>query len=116
VITRLDCGAVPSNVPATLTIEVKNFGIGAARHLSLPQSPGILELPFDSFGATDVFHQVGFIGLHFEIHGAGTFTIDRITAVPEPSALQLGLFAATGMGVFRRSSACGGCKEVNTRC
>jgi hypothetical protein len=87
-----------SNVPATLTIDVKNFGVGAARHVNLPTIPGVLELPFSSFGSTDVFGNVGFIGLHFELHGAGVFTIDSITSVPEPSALLFVLMAAQGLG------------------
>jgi len=93
-----------SSVPATLTIDVKNFGVGAGLLVNLPQTPGILDVPFASFPSTAVFHTVGYINLHFEIHGAGTFTIDRISAtVPEPAAVTLFLTAAMGLGYCRRS-------------
>jgi hypothetical protein len=92
-----------SSVPATLTIDVKNFGVGSALQVNLPQSPGIFDVPFASFPSTAVFHTVGYINLHFEIHGEGSFTIDRITAtVPEPAALSLILSGSLWLGFYRR--------------
>ena len=91
-----------SSVPATLTIDVKNFGIGTALQVNLPQSPGILDVPFSSFPSSSVFSTVGYINLHFEIHGTGSFTIDSImTTVPEPSVLSLIAAAAFARGFVR---------------
>ena len=73
-----------SNIPATLLIDVKNFGIGSTLQVNLPRNAGIFDIPFSSFSNPDVFSTVGMINLHFEIHGTGTYTIDHILAVPEP--------------------------------
>jgi hypothetical protein len=94
-----------SNIPATMTIDVKNFGVGAGLQINLPKSPGIVDVPFASFAAPAVFQNVGYINLHFEIHGVGTYAIDTIAAtIPEPSALSLAAFAAAGIVIGYRSN------------
>ena len=96
-----------SSVPATLTIDVKNFGIGTALQVNLPQSPGILDVLFSSFPSPPVFSTVGYINLHFEIHGTGSFTIDSIiTTVPEPSVHLLIVAAAFALRFVRTRLNC----------
>jgi hypothetical protein len=96
-----------SNIPATLLIDVKNFGIGSTLQVNLPQSAGIFDIPFSSFSNPAVFSTVGMINLHFEIHGTGTYTIDDILAVPEPCVPALLLPAMLALGLVRARSRFG---------
>jgi hypothetical protein len=92
-----------TNIPATLTIDVKNSGIGTALQVNLPATPGVLDLPFASFPSPAVFQTVGGVNLHFSFHDAGSFTIDTILAtVPEPTGLMLLLSMAPAAGLFQR--------------
>jgi hypothetical protein len=91
-----------SPTPGTLTIDVKNSGIGSAVQVNLPQSSGILDVPFASFPSAAVFQTVGYINLHFAFHDQGLLTIDSILAtVPEPTASALLLTAAIGLSFIR---------------
>jgi hypothetical protein len=90
-------------IPATVTIDVKNSGIGTALQLPLPATPGVLEVPFAEFPSPAVFQTVGGINLHFELHDAGSFTIDTILAtVPEPPGFMLLLSMASVTVLFPR--------------
>jgi hypothetical protein len=103
-------------IPATVTIDVKNSGIGTALQVDLPATPGVLEVPFAEFPSPAVFQTVGGINLHFALHDAGSFTIDTIVAtVPEPTTSSLMLLMASALGIRRRSNVQGFCRQHNDR-
>src|SRR5262245_35471343 len=93
-------------------VEVMSPSGGSGVRLNLPSAPGIFDVPFSSFSLPFPyvasnrvdFRDVGFIELHFEMSGGDSVTIDRITAVPEPSCITL--LALAGVVLLRTRLLC----------
>jgi len=100
-----------ANTAATLLIQVRSVNHGSSVQVNLPQTAGILDVPFSWFHYDSSpfafpvdFYNVGYINFHFEMGGRDLVVMDSVvaTTIPEPSTLALIACMSAGLLTMRR--------------
>ena len=96
---------------SSLRVDIRQYGMGSYCMVDLPQHTGLFDIPFSlfnqdpTFGSAASVRDVGYLNFEFVMTSGDAIAIDSIvtSAVPEPSATYLFLFACALL--IRRTTA-----------